>query len=328
MLDYITPYKNKTVMVTGCAGFIGSHLTEALLNAGAQVVGVDNFYNGLEENIAPFLSNTNFKFFRADVRDGTFLIENMKGVDIVFHEGAYISVQQSILMPQFCNDVNVGGTINVLNAARINEVQHVVFASSAAIYGDDPELPKQERQYPAPLTPYGVSKLAGESYLITYHYTYGMNTTALRYFNVYGPRSRNNSYAGVMALFIEGILRTGQEPIIYGDGSQTRDFVYVKDVVKANMLAAIADNSAGEVFNVAGGNPIDINNLTQLILKYTNREDMTIHYEEARHGDILHSQANISKIQTMLGFEPDYTIEQGLDEYIAFMKSKINSEEI
>ena len=319
----ITKLKDKKILVTGCAGFIGSHLTDTLVKSGANIIGIDNLYNGILENLEYPLNQPNFKFYSGDVRDGTFLIEITKDIDIIFHEGAFISVQQSKLMPELCNDTNVNGTLNILNAARINDVDRVVFASSAALYGNDPELPKHERMYPESETPYGVSKLAGESYMITFFKSYGLKTTPLRYFNVYGPRQRNTSYAGVMSLFIENILRYGKNPTIFGDGTQTRDFIYVKDIVKANILAALHPKAPGQVFNVATGNTIDINSLTRLILKYTNREDLKILYAPIRKGDILHSQADISKIQQMLGFESEYAIENGLKEYIEFLKNKI-----
>lgn len=318
-------FEDKRIVVTGCAGFIGSHITDALLDAGAYVIGIDNLYNGLIENLEEkALKNSKFEFYQADIRDASFLIEIFKDIDLVYHEGAFISVHLSTIMPELCNDVNVKGTINVLNAARLNDVEQVIFASSAALYKDDLELPKHEKMMRYPKTPYGVSKLAGESYMLSYYETFGLKTTALRYFNVYGIRQRNTAYAGVMALFIENILRFGTEPTIFGDGTQTRDFIYIKDVVKANLLAANNQNAAGEIFNVATGNFIDINSLTRLILKYTEREDLKIHYGPKRAGDILHSYADISKIRNKLGFEPDYDVEKGVSEYISDLKEKSN----
>jgi UDP-glucose 4-epimerase len=317
----IEKFVGKKIVVTGAAGFIGSHLTEGLLDAGAEVIGIDNLYNGLLSNLEiKALKNPKFTFYQADVIDGTFLTEIFKGIDLIYHEGAFISVHQSTKMPTYCNEVNITGTLNVLNAARINDVEQVIFASSAALYSDDVELPKHEKMMRGPKTPYGVSKLAGETYLLSFFDTYGLKTTPLRYFNVYGPRQRNTAYAGVMALFIENIFKKEQEPTIFGDGSQTRDFVYVKDVVKANMMVAFNPNAYGEIFNVATGNAIDIKKLTNLILKYTEREDMTIHYGPKRAGDILHSYADISKIKDKIGFEPDYSIERGVKEYIEELK--------
>lgn len=312
-------FKDKKVLITGCAGFIGSHITDTLVEAGADVIGIDNLYNGLMSNIEPHLGKSNFKFFQTDVRDGLFLIEISKNIDLIYHEAAFISVHQSTIMPKLCNDVNVSGTLNILNAARINDIDQVIFASSAALYADDLELPKHEKMFRKPKTPYGVSKLAGEVYLMAYNETYGMNTTALRYFNAYGPRQRNTEYAGVMALFIENILKHNKEPTIFGDGTQTRDFIYVKDIVKANLMVAGHSKASGEIFNIATEKPIDINTLTKLILKYTKREDMNINYGPKRLGDILHSYADTSKIRSLIGFTPDYTIEQGIKEYIEYL---------
>lgn len=319
-------FKDKIIVVTGAAGFIGSHIADGLLNAGAKVIGIDNLYNGLMSNLEDAFKNPNFTFYQADIRDASFLIELFKNVDLVYHEAAFISVHQSTLMLEYCNDVNVNGTINVLNAARINHIEQVIFASSAALYADDLELPKHEKMFRDPKTPYGVSKLAGEVYLLAYYKSYGLKTTPLRYFNVYGPRQRNTEYAGVMALFIENILRYGKEPTIFGDGTQTRDFIYIEDVVKANLMVAYHPNAAGEIFNVATGNPIDINSLTKLIIRYTEREDLKINYGPKRLGDIYESYADISKIKEKIGFEAEYTIETGVSEYISELKEKIKKE--
>lgn len=317
-------FKGKKIVVTGCAGFIGSHITDALLDSGAQVIGIDNLYNGLTINLHDALENPRFEFNQADVQDLSFLIQKFKDIDIVYHEAAFISVHQSTNMPELCNNVNVNGTINVLNAARINNLDQVIFASSAALYADDLELPKHEKMFRDPKTPYGVSKLAGEVYLQAYYKTYGLNTTALRYFNVYGPRQRDTEYAGVMALFINNILKNNREPTIFGDGTQTRDFIYVKDVVKANLMVAYHPKAYGEIFNVATGKYIDINKLTKLILKYTKREDMNINYGPKRLGDILHSYADINKIKEKIGFKPDYEIEKGLREYVSSCRKNLN----
>lgn len=313
-------FNERRIAVTGCAGFIGSHITDALLDAGAIVIGIDNLYNGLISNIESHLKNPNFTFYQADVIDHSFLIEIFKNIDYVYHEAAFISVHLSTKMPEFCHEVNATGTINVLNAARINDVEQVIFASSAALYADDLELPKHEKMMRYPKTPYGVSKLAGESYMLSFYETYGMKTTSLRYFNVYGIRQRNTAYAGVMALFIENLLKSGKKPIIFGDGTQTRDFIYVKDVVKANLMVAGHPNAAGNVYNVATAKPIDINSLTKLILKYTQLEHIGFDYGPIRIGDILHSYADISKIKSEIAFEPDYSIEKGLAEYIKDLK--------
>lgn len=319
-------FKEVNVLVTGSAGFIGSHITKTLLKAGANVIGIDNLFNGLMSNLENALKNPKFKFYQADIRDSSFLIDICKDINLIYHEGAYISVHQSSVMPELCNNINVNGTLNILNAARINDVEQVIFASSAALYSDDLELPKHEKMFRAPKSPYGASKLAGEVYLMVFNETYDISTTALRYFNVYGPKQRNTEYAGVMALFIENLMRYNKEPTIFGDGTQTRDFIYVKDVVKANLMVAFHPKAAGEIFNVATGKPIDINTLTKLIFKYLEKEDFDIHYDPKRSGDILHSYADISKIRNIIGFQPDYSIERGIDEYISELRRTISAE--
>jgi nucleoside-diphosphate-sugar epimerase len=225
----------KKILVTGAAGFIGSNLTDSLLDLGAEVIGFDNMFNGRIENLSKALKNPKFKFIKGDVRDLDMLINVLKGVNIIFHEAAFTSVPQSVQMPQLCNDINVSGMINILNAARIRDVEKVVFASSSSIYGDTPTLPKHEDMHLDPISPYGVSKMAAEAYMTSYYRVYGMNTTSLRYFNVFGPRQKDSPYSGVIAIFVSKILN-GENPTIFGDGTQSRDFTYVKDVIKANWL--------------------------------------------------------------------------------------------
>ncbi len=313
----------KKVVVTGAAGFIGSHLCETLIEYGAEVIGVDNLSNGDINNLSKIIKNPKFKFCIGDVCDTSFMIEITRGAEIIFHEGAFISVTQSLLTPELCHNVNVTGTVNVLNAARINDVKSVVFASSAAVYGNTEVLPITESIYPAPISPYGVSKWAAESYVVMYHKAYGLKTTALRYFNVYGPRQRNNQYAGVISIFAKRMIEENKNPVIYGDGTQTRDFIYVLDVVKANILSAVHQDSGGKFYNVATGKSIDLNSLTKLMVKIVGNPNIKIEYAEARKGDILHSQADISKIIRDIGFVADYTIEQGLTNYIHFFKSLV-----
>jgi nucleoside-diphosphate-sugar epimerase len=316
MLKMNLDFSGHTVLVTGNAGFVGSHLTGALLQRGAKVIGLDNFFNGLESNVLLFKGHPNYQFHIGDVRDPTFLIDLTKKVDIIFHEAGFISVPLSIQMPALCHDINVTGTFNILNAARINDVERVVFASSAAVYGNDPTLPKQEKMLPEAISPYGASKIMGEHYLQTFYHTYGLKTTTLRYFNIYGPRQRHGAYAGVMAIFIENILKSHQAPTIFGDGTQTRDFIYIEDVIQANLLAALHPQAPGQIFNVATGIGTGLTQLTKSILKLTHAEELPIRYGPPRAGDILHSRADINKIRTILGFNPTFSMDQGLMEYI------------
>jgi UDP-glucose 4-epimerase len=307
--------EGKRIVVTGAAGFIGSNLTDELLRRGAHVIGIDNLWNGRMENLRNAQQHPAFEFHKVDIRDLSFLIEAFQDVDIVFHEAAFTSVPQSVKIPDMCNDVNVNGVLNVLNAARIRDVDRVVFASSSAVYGDTPTLPKHELMHLDPISPYGVSKYAGEAYMISYYRTYGLKTTPLRYFNVFGPRQRDSPYSGVIAIFL-GRITEGQSPLIFGDGEQSRDFTYVQDVIDANIVAATHPRAPGEVFNVAAGSPISMNALTREILRILGREDLEINYGPVRVGDIVHSYGDLTKVKEMLGFAPKYTPLTGLQTYI------------
>ncbi len=310
----------KKVVVTGAAGFIGSHLVDALLDMGNEVIGIDNFYNGRQDNLVVAIKNPKFSLVRGDVRDFDFLLTQFRDIDIVYHEAAFTSVPQSVLMPQACNQVNVDGVMNVLNAARRNDLKKVVFASSSSVYGDTPTLPKHEEMPLVPISPYGVSKLAGEMYFRVYHKVYGLNTTCLRYFNVFGPRQRDSPYSGVIAIFFGKIAR--QEPLtVFGDGTQSRDFTYVKDVVNANILAATDHNSAGEVFNIAAGSPITLNDLAKTMIEVTRRNGLEIKHQSTRPGDILHSYGDVAKAKRILKYQPQYNVRTGLQDYMNYLDS-------
>jgi len=315
-------FKNKRVVVTGAAGFIGSNLTDRLLELGSEVIGIDNLFNGRLENLNEALTHENFEFHKGDIRDLNFLLDIFKDVDIVYHQAAFTSVPQSVKMPFNCNDVNVNGVLNVLNAARKTGVEKVIFASSSSVYGDTPTLPKREDMPRIPISPYGVAKLACESYMQVYHHVYGLKTVSLRYFNVYGPRQRDSPYSGVIAIWLGRIIRN-EDLIIFGDGTNSRDFTYIKDVVKANLLAAQKDVS-GEIINIGANSPITLTELAKLMLTLTNREDLKITYTDPRPGDILHSYADISKAKKLLGFEPEYDQEKGLRDYFKWYKGKYN----
>ncbi|MHA1413866.1 MAG: GDP-mannose 4,6-dehydratase, partial [Promethearchaeota archaeon] len=297
-------------------------LTDKLLELGAEVIGIDNLFNGRLENLSEALNHENFEFHKGDIRDLNFLLDIFKDVDIVYHQAAFTSVPQSVNMPFNCNDVNVNGVLNVLNAARKMAVEKVIFASSSSVYGDTPTLPKREDMPRIPISPYGVAKLACESYMQVYHHVYGLKTVSLRYFNVYGPRQRDSPYSGVIAIWLGRIIRN-EDLIIFGDGTNSRDFTYIKDVVKANLLAAQKDIS-GEIINIGANSPITLTDLAKLMLKLTNREDLKITYTNPRPGDILHSYADISKAKELLGFEPEYDQEKGLRDYFKWYKEKYN----
>ena len=313
--------EGKRILVTGAAGLIGSNLTDALLEQGAEVIGFDNMWNGRMENLALAQENPKFKFIKGDVRDINMLLEVMKDIDIIYHEAAFTSVPQSVVMPQLCNDVNVTGMVNILNAARIRDVGKVVFASSSAVYGDTPTLPKHEMMHLDPISPYGVAKYAAEAYMVSYNRVYGLDTTCLRYFNVFGPRQKDSPYSGVIAIFI-GKIFEGKNPVIFGDGKQSRDFTYVKDVVRANILAGLSKKAAGQVMNIAAGKPIGMTDLTKIMIESSGQKGIEIEYGPVRTGDIEHSFGDISKAKDLIGYEAEYDAVSGFTEYLAYYKNK------
>jgi len=312
--------KEKRIVVTGAAGFIGSNLTDSLLEKGAEVVGIDNLFNGRLENLDEALKHNKFEFHKGDIRDLNFLLDVFQDIDIVYHLAAFTSVPQSVKMPENCNDVNVNGVLNVLNAARRMDVEKIIYASSSSVYGDTPTLPKREDMRRLPISPYGVAKLACEAYMQVYHQVYDLKTTSLRYFNVFGPRQKDSTYSGVIAIWLGNIIRN-EDLIIFGDGKISRDFTYIKDVIQANLLAA-KHNVPGEIFNIGAGSPINLTNLAKIMLKITNREHLKIIYKDQRSGDIIHSYADISKANRLLKFEAEYNQENGLKEYFKWYDDK------
>ncbi|ALM75212.1 SDR family oxidoreductase [Thermococcus barophilus] len=294
--------KNKLIVVTGGAGFIGSHIAEELTKDN-DVIVIDNLYSGKVENVPE-----NVKFIQADIRDYESIAEIISQADYVFHEAALVSVVESVEKPILTEEINVLGTLNILKALSEGHGK-LIFASSAAVYGDNQKLPLKEDEKPKPLSPYGVTKVSGEYYCRVFYELYGVPTVTLRYFNVFGERQGYNQYAGVISIFINRALKN--EPlIIFGDGKQTRDFIYVKDVVKANILVAEKEKANGEVFNVARGERTTILELAMKIIDATNSSSSII-FDKPRPGDIKHSQADISKIKK-LGFKPDYSLKEGL----------------
>ena len=299
----------KKCLVTGGAGFIGSNLVESLVGASVQVKVLDNLSSGVLQNLERFREDIDFK--QGDVRDLGTLREIMSGVEVVFHQAALVSVPQSIEDPIEAAMVNDLGTLNVLESARHSGVRRVVFASSCAVYGDLPQLPKKEEMDTRPMSPYAASKLHGETYAKLYGDLYGLETVCLRYFNVYGPRQDPSSpYSGVISIFMDKAAR-GETPTIYGDGEQCRDFVYVADVVQANLLAAQRQNISSVVINVGTGKSVTVNslwkNIAELAGVYGEPERAN-----SRPGDIRQSVAEISQAQELLDFEPRYSLEEGL----------------
>jgi len=298
------------VLVTGGAGFIGSHIVDTLVDKGCKVTVLDNLSTGKLSNLVHVQDK--ITFFNADIQDFEFLRKAAKDCDVIFHEAALVSVPQSVKEPVRSTMINDIGTLNVFEAARGTSVKRVVFACSSAVYGDDPQVPKNEQMRPEPMSPYAVQKLTGEYYAQIYPDLFGVETVSLRYFNVYGPRQDPSSpYSGVISIFMSRASQ-GRAPIIYGDGKQTRDFVFVKDVVSANLLAASVQGIEKEIFNVGIGSSISINGLWKTI---SNMAGLSVdpEYGPERPGDILESVSNIDHIQKKLGFKPKYSLEEGLE---------------
>jgi nucleoside-diphosphate-sugar epimerase len=307
--------------VTGGGGFIGSHIVEELLRRNETVKVIDNFSTGRRENIKDFAGEV--EVLELDVASTPNLATHLRGVDYVIHQAAIPSVPKSIIQPVPSHHANVTGTFNVLLASRDARVKRVVYASSSSLYGDSLTLPKHEGMMPNPLSPYGAQKLFGEMYCQVFTRTYGLETAALRYFNVFGPRQDPSSqYSGVLSLFITAVLQ-GRQPTIFGDGLQSRDFTYVKNVVEANLLACTAEGIAGEAFNVACGDRITVNTTLQLINKITGTDINPI-YTDPRPGDIKHSQADIHKAQVRLGYNPHVNFEEGLRRTIDWYRESIS----
>lgn len=297
------------ILITGGAGFIGSHIVEYFKDD--EVIVYDNLRTGFKKNI----KNLNAKFVKASVTDFKTLNKWMRGVNYVFHLAALISVPESLLKPVETEQINTQGTLNVLESARINSVKKVIYSSSAAVYGNNPVLPKREDMLPEPKSPYAISKLSGEYYCRIYSEQFGLPTAVLRYFNVFGPRQDPDSqYAAAIPIFIKCALRN-EDIIIFGDGEQTRDFIYVKDVVKANILAM---EKGDNVYNVASGKKITINELAEKIVKLTNSKSRIVHTDE-RPGDIKHSRADISRIKS-IGFESDFDFDEALRITIEYFR--------
>jgi nucleoside-diphosphate-sugar epimerase len=311
-------------MITGIGGFIGSSLARELLARGEKVRGVDNFATGKRENLAEILSRIDFR--EADILDLDAMHKACAGVDFVLHQAAIPSVPKSVLDPLGSNRANVDGTVNVLVAARDAKVKRVVYAASSSAYGDTPTLPKHEAMKPDPISPYAVAKLASEQYMISFYRCYGLETVCLRYFNIFGPRQDPSSpYSGVLAKFITLMLR-GEQPTIFGDGEQSRDFTYIDNAVSANLLAckAPAEQAAGKVFNTATGRRITLNQTFKLLQGLTAYSGPP-KYGPERGGDIKHSLADISKTEAALGYKPVVHFEEGLRRTVEWYKQQNSS---
>lgn len=303
----------KKVVVTGGAGFIGSHIVEYWSKQNADVFVLDNLRSGFEKNLIGF---ENITFVKGSITDKDAVFSVLENAAYVHHLAAMISVPESVENPFECVSINVNGLLNVLEASAKHKIKKIVHSSSAAVYGDNPVSPKTISMKPGPKSPYGITKLDGEYYLQSYLDNFGLQTISLRYFNVFGPRQDPKSqYAAAIPIFVNNALQN-KEIIIYGDGEQTRDFIFVKDVVAANVLAATTENVNG-TFNVACGSAISINQLVQLVLELTNSESK-IRYEKERAGDIKHSLASIEETKLKLNFQPKHDLHEGLKETINY----------
>src|ERR1700719_821292 len=308
-------------LITGIGGFIGSSLARALLARGEKVRGVDNFSTGNPNNLGDIRNRIDLR--EADITDLDAMHQACAGVDYILHQAAIPSVPKSVLDPLGNNRANVDGTVNVLVAARDAKVKRVVYAASSSAYGDTPTLPKREDMKPDPISPYAVAKLASEHYLISFYRCYQLETVALRYFNIFGPRQDPSSpYSGVLAKFIPAMLG-GEQPSIYGDGEQSRDFTYIDNAVEANLLAcsAPAGQADGPVFNVATGRRVDLNETFKLLQVLTSYKGQP-KYDAERGGDIKHSLADISKAEAGLGYKPKVHFEEGLRRTVEWYRGQ------
>ena len=297
-------------LVSGGAGFIGSHLTAALLARGARVRVIDNLSTGYRENLAEI--DGDIDFVKASITDPQSLRRALEDVEVVFHEAAIPSVPRSIKSPYETHESSVNGTFSVLLAARDRGVRRVIYAASSSAYGDQQESPKRESMRPDPLSPYAVAKLVGEYYCQVFTRAYGLETVSLRYFNVFGPRQDPGSeYSGVISRFVRA-LQTGEPPIIYGDGEQSRDFTYIANVVDANLRAAESSAAIGKTINIGNGKSVSVNKLLQTLKELSGNSSVTAEYREARPGDVRDSLADLTLAKSLLGYTPQVGLEEGL----------------
>jgi UDP-glucose 4-epimerase len=302
------------ILITGGAGFIGSHIARTLVSAGERVRVFDNFSSGRPANLEDIAGEV--EMIDGDLRDADSVARAVAGSDVVYHQGAVPSVPRSVADPRTSLDAGITGTLNVLLAARDSDARRVVFASSSSVYGDTPEMPKHEEMKPRPLSPYAISKLSAEQLCGVFTRLYGLETVALRYFNVFGPNQDPASeYAAVIPKFIAAV-QAGERPTVYGDGEQTRDFTYIDNVVDANLRAARVPEASGEVFNIASNRAISVNRMLELVGEYLGKPAVAT-YVDPRPGDIKHSLADIDAARRVLGYEPRISFEAGLARTVA-----------
>ena len=315
--------ENSLFLVTGGAGFIGSNLCEAILNMGYKVRCLDDLSTGSQANVDMFADNPNYEFIKGDIKDLDPCMRACEGVDYVLNQAAWGSVPRSIEMPLFYCKNNIEGTLNMLEAARVNGVKKFVYASSSSVYGDEPNLPKREGREGNLLSPYALTKRCDEEWAKLYTKLYGLDTYGMRYFNVFGRRQNpDGAYAAVIPKFIK-LLLAGEQPTINGDGKQSRDFTYIENVIEANLKACLADSSAaGNAFNIAYGGREYLIDIYYTLTKALGK-DIPPKFGPDRKGDIKHSNADISKAKELLGYEPEYDFARGLNEAIAWYKENL-----
>ncbi len=314
----------RKAIVTGGAGFIGSHIVDELLNRNIETFVIDNLSTGSLDNLRQHGNNSLLHIIIGDAKNIATLLDGVSDIDVVFHEAAIASITRSISEPMVVHDVNVNMSLEIMNFCVAKKIRRLVFASSAAVYGVIKGKASEE-QICRPYSPYGATKLAVEDYLSAYYQTYGLETVALRYFNVFGARQKLNDYSGVITVFINQLM-SKQEPTIYGDGLQTRDFINVKDIVQANMLGMESPNAAGKVFNVATGNSTSILELLMTLKTVTNTGNISHKFGPPRPGDVKFGLANAEKIVDSLGFVPKIAISEGLADVVRHIQSKLVAE--
>lgn len=321
--ENITFPQETKFLITGGAGFIGSNLCEALLKRGHFVRCLDDLSTGKAENIQPFLENPNFEFIKGDIRDLDTCMNACKTIDYVSHQAAWGSVPRSIAMPLVYEEINIKGTLNMLEAARQNNVKKFVYASSSSVYGDEPTLPKREGREGNLLSPYALTKRTNEEYAALYTKLYGLETIGFRYFNVFGRRQDpDGAYAAVIPKFVSSLLYN-IAPKINGDGTQSRDFTYIENVIEANLKGMQAPReAAGEAFNIAYGGQVNLNELYQKLSELLGKKIKPV-YGPERAGDIKHSNADIDKARKLLRYAPDYSFERGIELTIAWYESNL-----
>ena len=314
-----------TVLVTGGAGFIGSNLCKTLLDLNTKVVCLDNFSTGKKANLNLFLDHQNFNLIEADIRESEACLKACEGVDYILHQAALGSVPRSINDPKTTNDVNVSGFLNMLVAAKESKVKRFIYAASSSTYGDSESLPKIEDHIGKPMSPYAITKYVNELYADVFHKTYGLDSIGLRYFNVFGPnQDPNGAYAAVIPKFVKNLI-DHESPIINGDGSFSRDFTYIENVIQMNLLAMLSDDpeALNQVYNVAYGERTNLNQLVEILKSELSKFDPEISgisakYGPSRQGDVPHSLASIEKAKKLLGYQPEFSVKKGLAEAVSW----------